>query len=101
MRSGSPKGQRTPPPRELDVCCCAKQRCWGGSLCKPSAKENAANWEDKRGLAGPPKGIAFPHQEKEQDWRQLEPRLRETQEDMTALVRLTFQPFLLTFLLCI
>ena len=61
MWSRSPKGQRTPPPRKLDFCCYAKQRCWGGSLCKSPAKENAANWEGKRGLAGPPKSIAFPH----------------------------------------
>ena len=61
MWSRSPKGQRTPLPRKLDFCCYAKQRCWGGSLCKSPAKENAANWEEKRGLADPPKSIAFPY----------------------------------------
>ena len=59
MWSRSPKGQRTPPPRKPDFCCCAKQR--GGSLHKSSTKENAANWEKKWGLAGPPRSIAFPH----------------------------------------
>ena len=49
-----------------------------------------------------PQGASPSHiQEEEQDWRQLEPRLLETQKDTTVLLRLTSQPSLLTFLLCI